>query len=275
MLQETKSNSVEKLRAVVVSSAAMIVFIANLASTIDAKIVAGTNLASSMLNWHKKCHTRRSSLLEIEADLREKTGLQSIHFNRSGVLAYDPEDLEDLGSRRLRQTIVAAIDDPKHIFEICDFSGSRHIHFAVTDEGTIVERLKLVGSTYYPMGKVIVYRIQIDFSDYKNSQAYTPREVYNANTLGITLFHEIDHKVSYDPDDPIPPRGTRPDRSTARIRGVIENTNTVRRELSLPIRETIYAKAAECFGRSESDTYQISFRTKSGKRRFLRWKRND
>lgn len=200
---------------------------------------------------------------EITADLRQKTGLQSIRFDPAGTLVYDELEKAGGGSAKLRRTIKGAIGDERNVFVIGDYSGRRDIHFAVTDEGTLEVR-----------ENVRYYRIKIDYRDFKNCRRFTPKEVLRAYTMAIILFHEIDHKTSYDPNDPIPAAGIRPDKSSGKVRGVIENTNAVRRELSLIERKAdrhngeLYRGLVDFY----RNTFQIRFVNLAGNRRHLRWK---
>ncbi len=164
-------------------------------------------------------------LKTIETDLRSKSGHQSIRFDKNGFLTYDKNDAAIEGAERMRRALLGAIEDENSIFEIIDCSGSKNIQFAKTDQGTIDT-----------IPRITTYQVLIDFTGFYRSRKLTPPEVLTSYTIGITLFHEINHKVSYDPNDPIPSSGVRPDLGSRCVRGVIENTNTVRRELSLSLR---------------------------------------
>lgn len=200
---------------------------------------------------------------EIEDDLKTKTGLESIGFDETGELVYDRTEIARNGSRKLRRAITGAIDDQKNIFWIGDYSNQLNIHFAVTDSGTVDLD-----------SKITTYRIKIDFSDFKNCRRYTPKEVLESYTMGIILFHEIDHKVSYDPANPLPATGVRPDKSAEGVPGVIENTNMVRQELSLMMRNSTQHNGELYKGLVDfyRNTLQINFITVSGNRMDLRWK---
>ena len=199
----------------------------------------------------------------LESDLKEKTGLKTIRFDEKGKLVYDRSDRAQNGSEKLRRTIVGAIEDEKNIFHIGDYSSVRNIHFAETDSGTIDV-----------LSKMTYYRVKIDYRDFKNCRRYTPKKVLKAFTMAIILFHEIDHKVSYDPSDPIPAGGVRPDKSSDGIRGVIENTNMIRKELSLILRKSdqhngeLYRGLIDFY----KNTFHIRFVNIAGERRNLRWK---
>lgn len=225
----------------------------------------------SISNGPKSDHIRGEHYLvsdakieQIESDLRKKTGLNSITVNTTGVLSYDKNEKSTAGSETMRRAILGAIDDKKNMFRIINGSGSKDIQFGVTDQGSIDVN-----------SRITTYQIMIDFADFENSRKYTPKEVQRSYTVGIALFHEIDHKASYDSRDPLPKSGVRPDISSGGIRGVIENTNAVRKELSLSLRDPkryrgkIYKGHIPVF----ENTHQIEFQSASGTRKlFLRWR---
>ncbi|NNE98337.1 MAG: hypothetical protein HKN25_04870 [Pyrinomonadaceae bacterium] len=200
---------------------------------------------------------------EIENDLREKMGLASIGFDKHETLIYDKREPAIRGSEKMRELILSAIDDQKNVFLVCNYSGANEVQFAKTDKGWIDVN-----------SRITTYEIMFDFEDFENSRRYTPDVVLESYSLGILLFHEIDHKVSYDPKYPIPPTGVRPDKSSRGVRGVIENTNIVRRELSLVLRNSKRRIAKRYRGANQifTNTRQITFKGPAGKRNFLRWK---
>ncbi len=196
-------------------------------------------------------------------DLREKTGLKSLRLDGKNFLVFDSESEILAGSNTMRGLIRGAIKDSKNTFQITDLSGSPKIHFSQTDQGTVdVE----TGKTKY--------LVKFDFEDFEKSRRYSSDEALGSFSLGINLFHEIDHKVSYDPADPIPVSGVRPDKSSPEARGVIENTNLVRRELGLIPRDTKSRFGFRYKGLVGSfrNTFQILFRSDKGRRKFLRWR---
>jgi len=205
-----------------------------------------------------------SRVQDFEADLREKTGLQGIKFSENGILNYDKTEEPVMGSRKMREVILGAINDQMNIFEIRDISGAKEIQFAATDIGTIEVN-----------SRITTYQVMFDFADFENTRKYTADEVLDSFSLGINLLHEIDHKVSYDPNNPIPKTGVRPDKSKNGLRGVIENTNVVRKELSLVLRRSNQHNGRRYKGKNHilDRTYQITFVNKRGKRKsYLRWK---
>jgi len=196
-------------------------------------------------------------------DLREKTGLSSLRVRQEGFLIYDGKSESSDGSKTMRHLISGAIDDQLNTFEIKSESKSTSIHFSQTDQGTVNTE---TGKTRY--------LVSFDFEDFDKSRRYSSGEALGAFSYAINLFHEIDHKVSYDPSDPIPPSGVRPDRGSPIHRGVIEQTNLVRKELGLIARDSKtrfgfrYRGLVSLF----RNTYQILFRDRKGKKKFLRWK---
>lgn len=223
-----------------------------------ALLVLGVSMTSKA-----KIIVRASKAAALEREIKAKTGLGSVGFNASGALTFLMGERPQGGSQKYRQLIIGAASDPLNVFLVEDHSGSRGIHFAETDEGT---KDIVTGIT--------TYRIRLDFGDFENSRSYTSREVRRSFTTGIALFHEIDHKVSYDPMDPIPASGVRPDKSTKHVRGVIENANIVRNELSLMKRRPTQHKGKLYKGvvASFRGMYEIEFTSDSGKRKHLRWK---
>ena len=164
---------------------------------------------------------------EFVNDLREKTGLKNLKIGKGNFLAYTDHSETIGGSQTMRQLIKGAIDDNANTFVITDESRSTKIHFSQTDQGTVdIE----TGKTRY--------LVNFDFEDFDRSRRYSSNEALGSFSFAINLFHEIDHKVSYDPNDPIPASGVRPDKGSREHRGVIEQTNLVRKELGLISRDS-------------------------------------
>ncbi len=228
------------------------------AQTVSAKIQITTS--SDLLSENQISYSRTQAIID---DLREKTGLNSIEIDESGILGYDISEAPIGGSEKMRQLILGAIDDNNNTFQISNSPKSKTVHFSKTDQGTLDLEMGMV-----------FYDIRFDFSDFENAKKYSSKESLESFSLGIMIFHEIDHKVSYDPDDPIPEKGFRPDKSKKNVRGVIENTNIVRNELGLILRDKKSAFGKKYRGklRSLKNTIQIRFFDSFGKRKFLRWK---
>src|SRR5262249_54670483 len=127
----------------------------------------------------------------IERDLRAKTGLNSIGFDKNGRLAYDKSEKANGGSAQLRQAITGAIDDQKNVFQLGDYSNSENIQFASTDAGS-----------FNSTTGITTYQVQLDFADYQDARNLSDTEAIDSFTIGLTLYHEVDHKVSYDPANP-------------------------------------------------------------------------
>ena len=163
----------------------------------------------------------------------------------------------------MRQLIIGAINDSKNTFRIFDSSNSDKVLFGKTDQGTVD----------LDTGEV-KYDIEFDFADFANARKFSSEDVLGSFSFGLTLFHELDHKVSYDPRDPIPESNVRPDKSTRKVRGVIENTNIVRGELALIPRLSSAHSGRVYKGKISflKNTYQIPFVDSSGKKKYLRWK---
>ncbi|NNE99190.1 MAG: hypothetical protein HKN25_09245 [Pyrinomonadaceae bacterium] len=196
-------------------------------------------------------------------DLRQKTGLASIGIDRNRQLTFRQDERRVAGSEIMFELITNAIRDPKNTFFIRDFSRADYIHFSETDQGTVdVE----TGKT--------AYEVKFDFEDFKRSRRYSSDEALGSFSFGINLFHEIDHKVSYDPSDPIPETGVRPDHGSRETRGVIERTNLVRRQLGLIPRDSKSHSGRRYKGIVGlfKNTFQILFKDDFGRRKFLRWK---
>ena len=200
---------------------------------------------------------------ELIEDLQSKTGLRSIGIDEKGRLIYDRLEKPSGGSEKMRRLILGAIDDTRNFFQISDYADAAGLHFGRIDEGTVD---LVTGRVCYDVG--------FDFTDFTDAAEFSPAEVLASFSPGIVLFHEIDHKVSYDPADPIPAGSVRPDKSTEKTRGVIENTNIVRKELDLILRDA-GAVSGELSGgdiRLFYRTVQIPFFDRSGRRVYLRWK---
>ena len=211
---------------------------------------------------HGKRQLMLSNTIALIGDLREKTGLLSIALNGQGELNYDRLEAPFSGSVKMRSLIVSAIDDTRNTFQIIDKSRSRNVHFSLTDQGTVDIQ---TGD--------VVYHVYFDFDDFAESRNYSSEQAIRSFSTGLVLFHEIDHKVSYDPTDPLPANGVRPDRSSRGIRGVIENTNIVRAELGLIPRDekNVHRNRYRGLVHFLKKTAKIPFRNYSGKRKFLRW----
>jgi len=210
-----------------------------------------------------------SQLKAIRDDLRKKTGLKSIDFaKKTGRFSYDSKEVASGGSTTLRQTITGAIDDSKNVFQLNDYSGSQSVNFAEGDPGT-------VDSTT----RVTTYQIKIDFADYADARNLSDSDAFASFSLGLNLFHEIDHKVSYDSSDPIDSRiGFRDDLTRTiggvSVRGVIERENIVRSQLGLISRDPGTHAGTPYTGNDPRfrGTHQIPFTDASGQAKFIRWK---
>lgn len=209
----------------------------------------------------KKHRLSEEQMKALEKDLRAKTGLQSIAF-QNGKLTYDSNEVAKGGSAKLREAITGAINDTKNVFQVGDYSGSKSIQFAETDGGSLD---KNTGIT--------TYQVKFDFADFRNARDHSHSEVMDSFSFGLNLYHEIDHKVSYDPSNPIP-RGfaTIPDVSPRPgISGVIDNVNIASSQLNLILRDRGAHTGQKYTGHDSSykNTYYIPF--DNGKK-FLRWK---
>lgn len=193
----------------------------------------------------------KSQIELFEKDLRAKTGLQSLGFNEENELDYDVWETAKYGSQKMREGIIGAIDDELNIFKIRNYPNAKDIHFARTDAGTVDI-----------VTKITTYEIKFDFADFHNAGKNSDIEALESFTLAINLFHEIDHKVSYDISSPIPMHKVR---SEIRVR---ENVNFTRKELGLILRDT-----KRVLGRKyHRDVYEIPFVDRLGRRKFLRWR---
>jgi hypothetical protein len=239
-----------------------------------AKIIVESTNQDSGKAGNGKHRISSSQKTAIENDLNEKSGLKSIKFDRNGELSYDKSETTGNGSEKFRQAITGAIDDEINVFQLSNYSGSKDVIFAEINEGTTVVTTAFYEGILVEKSKLSIYRMRIDFADYENSEKHTSDEVLRSHTIGITLFHEINHKVSYDPNDPTPAKGVRPDKSSRRVRGVIENTNMVRKQLSLMLRKSNRHGGKKYTGSFHlyEQCYQLPFVSDSGKRMYLRWK---
>lgn len=208
-------------------------------------------------------------LERIAADLRKKTGLSSITF-KNGKLTYDKNEVARGGSAELRNAIIGAINDTKNIFQLANFTGS--VQFMQSDAGEFNARTG-----------VVTYQIKIDFGDYKDAANYSDSDALEAFSLGSGIYHEITHKVSYDPNNPLPftlengtTHYTRPDLADpfdSNYPGVIDLENVANRQLGLPIRESTHtATPYTGIDPRFKGTQQIKFKDAAGRDKFVRWK---
>jgi len=217
----------------------------------------------------KKHKLSKAEMNAIEKDLQAKTGLTSIKFDSNGKLTYDRSEVAKGGSASLRQAIEGAIDDHKNIFQLGNYSGSESVNFAETDAGTVTVN----GNT-----RVTTYQVKIDFADFSDAKNLSDVDALKSFTVGLVLAHEIDHKVSYDPGNPIPsdfPAG-RPDISPrAGVPGVIDDDNVIRSQLGLIPRAPGTHTGENYTGKDPQykGTVSIQFNDPSGKAKFVRWKR--
>jgi hypothetical protein len=137
---------------------------------------------------------------------------------------------------------------------------SKDVAFARVDAGTITQDStgKRVGPT--------VFNVSIDFKDFKQFRA-SDKEAIAAFSIGITVFHEIAHKLYQEIGDK-PNSDTDP--------GPVENTyiNPIRRELGLAERVHYSAKPTPSTLNSffPGGGSQLQFRLNK-KDKLLRWQR--
>lgn len=201
---------------------------------------------------------------QIEADLRLLSGIRSIEIDEYGTVRANIPELYQNGSVTYRTLLLALIADRKRVFQIEERTNSSKVNFAYTDAGT----LNMENGRMY-------YRVYVDPADFESMKKNSRRDVASAFSIGIVLFHEISHKVSYDSANPIPSTGVRPDVGIPGTPGVIEMTNQVRTELGFPLRQpgkhqgTLYRGPAV---RALRNTCTIEFIDSKGRRTPLRWK---
>lgn len=228
-------------------------------SFVEARIIIISNRQTPVHRIDQKRQVSDATIRIFERDLREKTGLKSLRFASNNELIYSFLEKATSGSEKMREAIKAAIDDELNIFQISDYSNSKNIQFAKTDAGTV-----------YVATGITEYRVEFDFADFVSAEKHSDVDALYSFTLGITLFHEINHKVDHQGNDDLPFRGIRPDLSTKRFAGVIENTNWVRAELGLIERDT-----TRILGEKYIDNvYEIPFVDEVGNNKFLRWEVN-
>lgn len=200
---------------------------------------------------------------EIEDDLKRLSGLSSVVIARDGAIRLEPNGRLEGGSVSFREFLSKLVNDPTRIFVIQVADGSKDVNFAKADAGT----------TDLDTG-VVYFRIFLDPSDFRSARRYSDKRLLGSFSYGIVIFHEIAHKVSYDPEDPIPSAGVRPDVAENGIKGVIEHTNRIRSELGLPLRKE-QRHAGDIYRGPVSglrNTCSIEFDGNKGQRLVLRWK---
>ncbi|REJ75275.1 MAG: hypothetical protein DWQ47_07250 [Acidobacteria bacterium] len=242
--------SIEWPCRLLISSFELIIFFVFIVPGLEARMVIGPSVKDD------------PELVEaISEDLRNLSGLRGLEFDEYSSLHSASEF--DEGSPLFREFLLDVIADNRLVFVIENNPGSKLIRFAKTDAGTVdVET------------GIVEYVIELDAEDFRSCRKLSSREALEAFSIGLVLFHEIDHKVSYDPNDPMPPSGVRPDVSEGELRGVIERTNLIRNELKMALRDPgrhqgeIYRGSLPAF----RSTASISFTDQKGKRRLIRWK---
>jgi RHS repeat-associated protein len=200
----------------------------------------------------------------IAADLRKKTGLSSIAF-KAGTLTYDKNEEASGGSTKLRIGITGAINDHTKIYQLSDKSNTK-VNFMATDQGTTTTVHGAPGPTTYQIG--------IDFADYDSAADLSDTDALAAFSLGSGIYHETNHKESYDSSDPMLKSfafGTRPDNSPdgGHTPGVIDNENWANFELNRAQRVDAHnATRSPALG---SHFGQIRFLDSSGRQKLIRW----
>lgn len=208
----------------------------------------------------EKHHLTEDQMRSLEKDTQIKAGLKSIRFDENGNLTYDKNEKASGGSAKFRQAICGAIDDKKETFRIGNYNDSPDVNFAKSVRAGVG-----------------VISIKIDFADFADAKNLSDRGALDAFSIGLNLYHEIDHYSSYDPKNPLPSSGVRDDTASAAGPGVIDDVNDVQRELNLMIRVPgehngqIYPNTGS--DKRLTGTRYIEFTDASGRNsKFVRWK---
>jgi len=190
------------------------------------------------------------------ADLKNKTGYQSIEFDKNNQLRVDPNAGFKGGSAAARTQLMDAINSKDH-FNLQSVDSTR-VAFAEVDAGATVVNAQ-TGQ------KRTDYTVQIDFGDFNRIRG--DNEAKDAFSIGLVLIHELDHKVYSISDKP----------NSDTDPGPLENKylNPIRRDLGLAERVRYEAKAANTsflrsiYQTSTAGNY-LSF-TIGGKEKILHW----
>ncbi|MBI4854828.1 MAG: RHS repeat-associated core domain-containing protein, partial [Acidobacteria bacterium] len=204
-----------------------------------------------------------SRLKRIAEDLQKKIGLKSLNFV-NGNLTYDKNEKPSGGSAILQDNILGAINDPNNIYILNDTTDDTSVSFAQADTGTQDSKTR-----------VTKYNISIDFGDFASAKDQSDSRAFEAFSLGLVLFHEINHKATYDSDGNIIDNFRFDVSSNPKAVGVIDFVNQANKELGLIIRAPGVHKAVPNPGNTNlaSNTLGIQFKDRDGKDKFVRFKK--
>lgn len=209
----------------------------------------------------KEMALTEDQLKKVERDLQAKTGLKNLKFV-DGKLTYDPNEVASGGSKTLRDNILGAINDQFNSFILSNASGNESVSFARIEPGAWITGLR----TYF---------IQIDFADYTNAKNFSDSDAYDAFSLGLQIFHEINHKATYNASGETIYTFRNDVSTTPKILGVIDVVNLAQAELGLIQRASGAHDAVSEPGNTSlaPGTLGVQFKDGSGKDKFVRFKK--
>ena len=189
-------------------------------------------------------------------DWKRKSGYNSVFFDKNNKLTIDTTagiaknaDGSLAGSAKLRDNLTDAIKSDD-VFNLVEANNSSSVGFAETQRTLGIVR----------NGKRIEnYDVRIDFSDFDKVSG--DKEAKAADSIGLTVLHEIDHNLY----GPIEDDGPGP--------GLVETKyiNPIREQLGLATREEYTATAASpALRHITPDLVQLRFRI-NGKDKYLWW----
>ncbi len=168
-------------------------------------------------------HLERKQQEILLAGLREKTGFTQLDFDASGYLKIGHQENFAGGSSAARKLLVAATESPI-LFNLENHNHSSEVSFARLAKSIIYRNM-------LTKAEIEVRPLIIDFSDY--SQLLGDKDVMRSFDVGITVLHELVHGV-YGLQDAV---------DDSNEIGECENlVNTIRRDLSLPERQSYIAR---------------------------------
>jgi hypothetical protein len=162
-------------------------------------------------------------LNQVLESLREKTGWQSLHFNKAGILVCPAPDVFNGGSEAARRLLGGAIfGDKAYYLEAHNRSAA--VSFARLEKG-------IDYVSHRTGAKITAHSLQIDFADFHQLQGHGP--AIKAFDLGLVTLHELAHGVWQLRD------AERAENEPGECETYV---NQIRRELQLPERKTYVAK---------------------------------
>ena len=158
-----------------------------------------------------------TQLQQVQASLRQKSGLMELGFDEQGALTPGNRLHLQGGSATARALLIAAVESA-NLYELESHESSPEVAFARILESED----RMIGETGQ---RINIYQVQLDFADFNRLGG--AREAKAAFDIGIALLHELVHGVLKLQD----PQG-----GMDQIGDCDAHVNQMRRELHLPER---------------------------------------